>query len=82
MSDLLRDLPDVLCHVDDTLVFGSTRDEHDSRLQAILDRIKAAGITLNPDKCQFSQPQINFLGHVIDRNGISPDPRKQQLSLQ
>ena len=81
MSDILRDLPGVLCHIDDILVFGSTRDEHDSRLHAVLERIKAAGITLNPDKCQFSQPQITFLGHVIDRNGISPDPRKTTAIL-
>ena len=47
----------------------------------VLERIKAAGITLNPDKCQFSQPQITFLGHVIDCNGISPDPRKTTAIL-
>ena len=81
MSDLLHDLPGVICHIDDILVFGSTRDEHDSRLLAVLERITTAGITLNPDKCQFSQPQITFLGHVIDRNGISPDPRKTTAIL-
>ena len=76
MSDILSDLPGVLCHIDDILVFGSTQDEHDARLHAVLERIKTAGITLNAEKCQISQTQITFLGHVIDKQGISPDPRK------
>ena len=76
MNEVLSDLPDVLCHIDDILVFGNTPDEHDSRLQAALEWIKAAGITLNGEKCKFSQPRITFLGHVIEKQGISPDPRK------
>ena len=76
MNEVLSDLPGVLCHIDDILIFGNTPDEHDSRLQAALERIKAAGITLNGEKCKFSQPRITFLGHVIDKQGISPDPRK------
>ena len=66
----------VLCHVDDILVFGATLSEHDDRLWAVLERIKDAGITLNAEKCQFSQTRIIFLGHVIDHHGISPDPQK------
>ena len=76
MNEVLSDLPGVLCHIDDILIFGNTPDEHDSRLQAALEQIKAAGITLNGEKCKFSQPRITFLGHVIDKQGISPDPRK------
>ena len=81
MNDILSGLPGVLCHIDDILVFGTTPAEHDSRLQAVLERIKSAGITLNPDKCQFSQTQITFLGHVIDHHGISPDPQKTSAIL-
>ena len=53
-NHILCGLPGVLCHIDDILVFGTTREEHDSRFLAVLERIKAAGITLNSDKCQFS----------------------------
>jgi len=34
MSDILSNLPGVLCHIDDIVVFGSTPEEHDSRLRA------------------------------------------------
>ena len=46
-----------------------------------MERIKTAGITLNAEKCQFSQQRITFLGHVIDHNGISPDPKKTTAIL-
>ena len=57
MNDILSGLPGVLCHVDDILVFGGTPGEHDRRLQAVLERIKNAGVT---EKCQFSQTRIRF----------------------
>ena len=76
MNDLLSGLPGVLCHVDDILIYGKDAAEHESRLHATLERIQAAGVTLNESKCQFYQSHVNFLGNVIDESGISPDPRK------
>ena len=37
---------------------------------------KMLGITLNKDKCEFAKNSITFLGHVINSDGISPDPKK------
>jgi len=53
MNNVLSDLPGVLCHVDDVLVYGKDPAEHESRFQATLQRIQAAGITLNESKCCF-----------------------------
>ena len=55
MNDILAGLPGVLCHVDDILVFGTNTAEHDSRLYAVLDRIKTAGITKS----------VNFLNNAL-----------------
>ena len=74
MNDL-SGLPGVLCHVDDILIYGKYVAEHESRLHATLERIQAAGVTLNESKYQFYQSHVNFLGHIIDESGISPDPR-------
>ena len=73
MSHILEGLPGVLCHLDDVLVFGSDRTEHDTRLRAVLLRIRAAGITLNRAKCEFGKHEITFLGN---QSGISADPEK------
>ena len=76
MSHILEGLPGVLCNLDDVLVFGSDRTEHDTRLRAVLLRIRAAGITLNRAKCEFGKHEITFLGHIINQSGISADPEK------
>ena len=47
-------------------------------MTVVLKKLEAAGVTLNKEKCQFSCTKIVFLGHVIDANGISPDPAKTE----
>ena len=76
MSDLLSDLEGVVCMMDDILVYGRTTEEHDERLVRVLHKLRQAGLTLNRDKCQFSQTQVKFLGQVIDGSGVRPDPEK------
>ena len=49
---------------------------------ATLERIKAAGVTLNRDKCKFSVSVVNFLGHVVDKEGIKANPEKTKAIVQ
>ena len=74
MGAILGGLPGVLCHLDDILVFGKDSQEHDAHLQAVLEQIRAAGITLNSQKCEFSK----LLGNVINKHGISPQDHSYQ----
>ena len=76
MSHMLSGLQGVACMMDDVLVFGQTKAEHDQRLKAVFERINNAGATLNADKCEFSVDKVKFLGHIIDDAGIHPDPDK------
>ena len=46
---MLRGLHGVLCLMDDVLVYGKDQEEHDKRLEAVLQRIQSAGVTLNPE---------------------------------
>ena len=57
-------------------MFGSEPKEHDKRLRVVLERLESAGVTLNPKKCEFSKGSLKFLGHIIDKKGISADPDK------
>ena len=76
MSQILAGLKGVLCQMDDVLVFGSDKAEHDIRLTAALDRIRNRGVTLNREKCEFEKNKLLFLGHVVDHQGIQADPEK------
>ena len=70
MGKLLAGLSGVLHHMDDVLIFGKNVQEHDARLEQVLQQIQAAGVTLNQEKCQFSKSSIKFLGHLVDATGI------------
>ena len=70
MSKILSGLEGIVCQMDDVLIFGKTKDEHDARLVAALDRICSAGVTLNREKCLFGQDSLKFLGHVVNKHGI------------
>ena len=47
MNSLLTGLEGVLCLVDDILVFEASRKDHDNRLNAVMQRLQTAGVTLN-----------------------------------
>ena len=82
MSEILRGLSGVVCMMDYVLVHGKTTQEHDERLYAVLSKLSDAGVTLNPDKCRFSTNSVKFLGHVVNQQGIGPDPEKINAILQ
>ena len=59
-----------MCLVDDILVYGSTQEEHDERLKAVLEQIRDADVTLSEEKSEF------HLGQLVDEKGVRPDPQK------
>ena len=72
MVDLLKDLQGVDVIVDDVLVYGATRQEHDERLNKVLQQIKEAGLKLNEGKCQFARSELEYFGHIISKDGVKP----------
>jgi len=66
----------VFLYLDDLLVVSKNTQEHESKLRKIFQRLTDAGLTINPKKCTFFQKKINYLGHTVDSNGISPNSAK------
>lgn len=44
----------------------------------VLDRLKDEGLKLSLDKCQFCQPSVTYVGHIISQDGVSTDPKKTE----
>ena len=82
MTTILEGVEGVLCHMDDVLVFGTTAEEHDQRLERVLQRLSSSGLTLNRDKCKFKVTSIEFLGHQISESGITAAQDKVEAVLQ
>lgn len=72
ISEALDRTPGVRVYIDDVLVGGRTKAEHDERLKAALTAIPTASFTLNAEKCIFGSQEIKFLGEVISSEGIKP----------
>ena len=65
-----------LVYLDDVIVLGRTFDEHLCNLQLVFQRLRESGLKLKPSKCFFFQHQVQYLGHLISREGIATDPAK------
>ena len=69
-----------LIYLDDIIVFSETFEEHVTRLQLVLRRLKQADLKVTPKKCHLFQFQVEFLGHIISAAGISTDPKKTEAT--
>ena len=69
MDDLTSDLPGVAVYLDDILLSGKRAKDYYHNLQRLLDRLHAKGLRCKREKCSFSQPQVKYLGHMLERNG-------------
>ncbi|CAD6241240.1 GSCOCG00012617001-RA-CDS, partial [Cotesia congregata] len=66
----------VFVYMDDIIVYSVTFDEHIAKIEELFDRLRQAGLQLQPDKCHLFRKEINYLGHIISANGVQPDPKK------
>jgi hypothetical protein len=71
----------IVFYIDDILIHSKTLDEHLIHLDTVLDRLTRAGFTINVAKCRFCREEVKFLGHVINRTGVSADPDRVQAIL-
>ena len=65
-----------LSYLDGIIVFGTTFDDHLSHLEHVLTKLGEAGLRLKPSKCHFTLAQVQYLGYLISKDGVQPDPSK------
>jgi hypothetical protein len=77
-NEVLSDLLHTQCelYMDDCMVYASTTSEYLKRLEAIFARFRAKNITLNPDKCRLGLSSVEYLGHVLDHDGVTFSSKK------
>ncbi|XP_058837521.1 uncharacterized protein K02A2.6-like [Topomyia yanbarensis] len=78
IDTMLAGLPHTCGYLDDVVVGGVNPENHWGNLHAVFQRISDFGFTIRVEKCIFAQPQIKYVGHLLDRNGLRPDPSKVQ----
>ncbi|GJZ46637.1 putative reverse transcriptase domain-containing protein [Tanacetum coccineum] len=66
----------VIVFIDDILIYSKSKQEHKEHLKIILELLKKEELYAKFSKCEFWIPKVQFLGHVIDSEGIHVDPAK------
>ncbi|GJY39451.1 putative reverse transcriptase domain-containing protein [Tanacetum coccineum] len=66
----------VIVFIDDILIYSKNKQENEEHLKLILELLKKEELYAKFSKCEFWIPKVQFLGHVIDSQGIHVDPTK------
>ena len=83
-DEVLTGLVHHICEVylDDIIIFGRNMEEFLKNLRAVLERLIEYNITLNPDKCRIGLEEIEYVGHVINKEGITFSREKLQKVIE
>jgi transposase InsO family protein len=57
------------------LVSGANAEEHLQNLRALFQRLNDNGLRCKMEKCTFAQPTVEYLGHMLTRDGIAKGPK-------
>ena len=76
IDEVLRGLPFAFAYIDDVLIASCDIKEHQDHLLQFFERLTHFGLKINLSKCEFAVSKLNFLGHMIDEQGITPVPEK------
>ncbi len=82
MESLFRDFPFIFLYLDNMLIFSRSRSDHLGHLDTVLAVLAENGLHINPAKCQFAQPEVDFLGHHVTASGLSPIASHTQPILE
>jgi hypothetical protein len=72
----------LLVYLDDIILFAPTFEAHLLDLEETFKRIRNANLRLKSSKCHLFQKQIKYLGHIVDREGLRPDPAKIKAIIE
>ncbi|CAK1577917.1 unnamed protein product [Parnassius mnemosyne] len=78
MDNILRGLQNHIClvYLDDIIVFSTSLQEHMVNLDKVFSRFRESNFKFQMEKSEFLKHETAYLGHIITRDGIKPNPDK------
>uniref|UniRef100_A0A1B6LP54 RNA-directed DNA polymerase n=1 Tax=Graphocephala atropunctata TaxID=36148 RepID=A0A1B6LP54_9HEMI len=65
-----------LIYLDDCLIYGTNIDDHINDLKDILQRFRDVNLSVKLQKCKFAAEEIEYLGHMLNKEGVRPLKKK------
>ena len=82
MSELMVALEFERTYLDDLLcITKASLDGHLNHLRLVLTRLQEVGLKVNAPKSKFCAEETEYLGYILTRTGIKPQPKKVQAVL-
>ncbi|XP_046141954.1 uncharacterized protein LOC123987841 [Osmia bicornis bicornis] len=78
MNNVLDGLQGVeaFVYIDDIVIYASSIEEHETKFNRLMARLREANLYLQPEKCELLKKEVAYLGHIITEDGVKPDPKK------
>ena len=70
-----------MCYVDNVMIATPTLEDHIERLEEVFSCMKQAGLKCKPSKCEILRDSIKYLGRLVDKHGVRPDPEAVEAVL-
>ena len=64
----------VICYVDDVVIATHPLEDHIEQLDEVFACMKRTGLKSKPSKCEILKDSIKYLGRMVYKHGIRPDP--------
>ncbi len=65
-----------LIFIDDIVIYSKDEESHVKHVDLVLTRLEEKGLTVKDTKCEWAKAQVDLLGYVVSKNGISAQPSK------
>ena len=78
MTGVLKDLPFAMAYLDDIIIYSSTPEEQLEHIRTVFEKLRDAKLSMKLSKCHFFTKEIQYLGHILGKEGIKPVPAKTE----
>lgn len=82
MDQILQGLDHVTCFLDDILITAGSEKEHLKKLDEVLSRLEKYGVRVKRAKCKFMESRVEYLGHIVDSEGLHPTDEKVEALVR
>jgi hypothetical protein len=78
INNALQGYVDDFCvvYLDDILIYSQNEEERIQHLEKVMERLRQSELYANPKKCSFFQDEIEFLGYIVNAEGVQMDPKR------